>query len=375
MSLPDLPEVDFCETDTAEVEAEGIQTYERVAEVTLQPGDPERLFLEGNLLVVAQQRLEINDSAKQTYLAYARGAHLDQRGADHGSMGQRLAATAAKATVRFEIDEALAFDVSIPAGTRVTPDGELVFATTDLATITAGQTWVEVEAECETAGAAGNGYVAGQIDQLVDPVAYVTAAANTTTSLGGSDAESDDRYRERLFLAPLAYSSAGPRGARIFWTKSAHPDIGDVDSATTDYGVYTVWVLMSDGSLPDQEVLDQVEAAVDQDERMPEGFEVIAAAPEEVPLALDLTYYLYSGYSSLLGQIQAAVSAAVQDWVTWQTTKINRDVNPGRLAAALLAIEGLKRVEIASPVYQVLGGGQVARIISSTVTYGGLEDE
>ena len=60
----------------------------------------------------------------------------------------------------------------IPAGTRATPDGDVVFATLQDLTIPAGQLSGDVAAECTQAGEIGNGFVPGQIKQAVDVFPY-----------------------------------------------------------------------------------------------------------------------------------------------------------------------------------------------------------
>ena len=64
--------------------------------------------------------------------------------------------------------------------------------------------------------------VVGQINTLVDPIAYISSVSNTTASTGGTDTEDDENYRERIQLAPESFSVAGSEGAYIYWARSAH---------------------------------------------------------------------------------------------------------------------------------------------------------
>ena len=72
-------------------------------------------------------------------------------------------------------------------------------------------------------------------------------------------------------------------------------------------------------------------------------------------------------------QIQTAVEEAVMGWVTWQRSKLGRDINPSELNHRMVTARA-KRTEIISPVFQVLNASQVAVITSKTLTLGGLED-
>jgi uncharacterized phage protein gp47/JayE len=76
-----------------------------------------------------------------------------------------------------------------------------MYAVNDNTVVTAGTTTVNVDCTCTTAGVVGNGYLAGMINAIVDPQAYVTAASNTDTSGGGADVESDEALRARIPLA------------------------------------------------------------------------------------------------------------------------------------------------------------------------------
>ena len=55
-----MSEITFAEIDPAEIEASVLTTYEGIAEVTLYPGDPVRLFLESLAYLIALQNNLIN---------------------------------------------------------------------------------------------------------------------------------------------------------------------------------------------------------------------------------------------------------------------------------------------------------------------------
>ena len=167
--------------------------------------------------------------------------------------------------------------------------------------------YIDVEAECQTAGASGNGFVAGQINRLVDPVAYVSAVENTTISLGGANVETDDNYRIRIRLSPEKYSTAGPDGAYVYWAKSAHQDIIDVAVYSPSPGEVNVRPLMTGGELPSQEILDLVEATLSDRDRRPLTDSLTVAAPDQVNYDIDVTYYLSRDQSALVTSLQTAV--------------------------------------------------------------------
>ena len=208
VDLRALSPVTFAPLSTSEVEASILTSYEGLTGVSLQPGDPVRLFLESLAYVVSVQNRLLNLAGQQGLLAYAQGAHLDHLGALMGV--SRIPAQSARLSLRFVLGEPLGFAVPIPEGTRVaTMDGQIAFATIADSEIASGELQVDVAALCTTSGAQATGLVPGQVTQLVDPIPYVVSVSNTTTSVEGADIEDDERLRERIRLAPETYTVAG----------------------------------------------------------------------------------------------------------------------------------------------------------------------
>lgn len=370
--LSNLPDITFVDADASRVEKQVVTTYEAIAEKGLSPGDPVRLFLESLAYLLAQQRYIINRSAKQNLLAYAEGEYLDHLGALTDT--ERLPAQPAQTTMQFSIGEPMDSAVLIPKGTRVTPGDQLYFATDEAVEIPAGETSVTVSATCQTAGATGNGYISGQVNKQVDVVEHVNSVSNTTTTLGGTDQESDDSLRERIRLAPEQYSSAGPNYGYRYFALKAHPDIIDVSVLSPEPGQIEIYALMEGGKLPSQETLDTIKAEASAVDRRPLSDTVSVSAPEQVEYSLELTYYISTADSTRAAAIRDAVQAAVDEFALWQRSAIGRDINPSELIRRVQSA-GAKRVEVVSPAScQALDGTQVAAETSISLTYGGLED-
>lgn len=373
MDINSLPEISFCETDAATIERAVIAPYEAIAGVSLAKGDPVRLYLGSLAYIIVQQRLLINQTGKMNLLAYAAGDYLDHLGAlvDTG----RLQAASASTTIRFSLDSALAWAVTIPVGTRVTPNGTTIFFATDTpAEAGIGAEYVDVHAICETPGDIGNGYVAGQINKMVDVIPYVAAVSNTTTSAGGADIEADDNYRLRIHTAPESFSVAGPSGAYEFWAKSASQNIADVAVYSPAPGTVRVYPLMTGGVLPGDEDLAAVEAILSDEKVRPLCDSVEVLAPAGVNYDVAATYYISRSDAAMAAQIQMSVGKAVSAFVLWQRARLGRDINPSKLIADIQGA-GAKRVDVSLPLAQPLSAWQVAQEGDVTVTYGGLEDE
>lgn len=204
---------------------------EAAVQEALYPGDERRIFLEAMMPVLVGIYNSVNDAAKQSMLRYARGTVLDAIGERLGVT--RLAGTEATCTVRFELAEPRRVATAIPKWTKVTADSNVYFATDRDAIIAAGETSVDVPASCTAPGALGNGYPPGSLSVPVDLIAYVNKVSNLDETAGGDDGElyddaGDDRFRERIRLAPERLSVAGPEEAYVYWAKSADASIADV---------------------------------------------------------------------------------------------------------------------------------------------------
>lgn len=366
-----MSEILFADIDSASIENAVITAYEQIAGVTLHPADPVRLFLESIAYTLAVQNNVINLAGRQNLLAYATGEHLDYIGMMVGTA--RLGASFASCEQAFYLKGPLAFAAEIPKGTRVTTgDGRVIFKTLEALEIRAGATSVSGRVEALVAGAQANGFVPGQVCQMVDPLPYIERTANLGVTLLGSDIESDERYRERIRQAPEAFSCAGPVGAYMFYTLAAHPDISAAAIYSPVPGTVDIRPVLKGGELPPKDVLDDVYAAVNADNVRPLTDTVLVQAPELVEFNIEFAWYLASERQVFLDTTRQAVAAAVEEYRLWQRTQPGRDILPIRLAS-LLEQAGVKRIVLKQPAYRKLEGWQLAREKTISVTFGGIE--
>ena len=453
----------FVETDIDAILTRLVSRYEELTGRTLRPADPDRVFMAWVAEAILQERVCQNYVGNQNLPSRAEGENLDAIGEMiYGIL--RLAAQPSQCTVRFTISEAQVTSIAIPQGTRVTDaSGNLIWATTEDAVIPIGSLYADVLVQCETAGEIGNGYVAGQINTLVDVdnILFYSSCENITTASGGSDEETDDQYYEFMREGLDAYSTAGPVGAYTHWAKSVSSNIADVkpiqprltltktiplytdgdgkkhgflagehlistsvivcasEGSTpavngTDYsyeyedqllnieikaggalasqtsiyvtvdcikaGYVYLYALMADGTLADATVKAAIAEACNQDTVRPLTDFVSVEDAELVTYNISLTYWIDRKTTKSLADIQTDVTAAVNEYVAWQSGKIGRDINPSYLEW-LLKDTGVKRVAIVSPPFIPLRNGddhtvpQVAQIGSVSVVNGGFEDE
>ena len=365
-------DVKFVETDPTHWESLLIDAYERTTNRTLIPSDPERLLINLQTYATTLLAIAINETAKQNLLAYATGIYLDKLAEFYGV--KRLPAKPARTTLRFSLTEPLNFDVVIPAGTRVAVNDEIYFATLQEVKIPAGDTYVDVEAQCNTAGSVGNGFSMGQIKNLMDPLPYISSVQNITMSMYGADEEDDGRFRERIRLSIERFTNAGSRQAYIFHTLSAHQDIQDVEVFSPAPGQVKAVFILRNGELPDSNMLELVRAYLSDEKVRPLTDQVIVSAPQLVQYDIAFTYYVNKKDSAKASFIRKQVERAVQDFIHWTKTKIGRDILPEELIKRVNQA-GAYRIDLISPTKQELTIEQVAHARNISITYGGLVDD
>lgn len=376
-SLPDISFIDNKDID--QVRQEMVADYESfISEatgqtVTLERSSVHRMELYAAAAQIYQAMQYIDRQGKQSILKYSYSDFLDNLAIFKGVT--RNPATPATTTLRFTLSAERDTATGIPQGTRVSTAGAIYFATDVYAEIPAGSTTVDVPATCTVAGTDGNGFAAGELATIVDPIPYVASVTNTTATEGGAEIESDDDLAERVFLAPGAYSTAGPEDGYLYHAKAYSAAIGDV-VATSNQAAGTVDIvfIMADGSTPGEEMIEGLEGYLQGKTIRPMTDLVRVAAPQEVTYTINLTYYINRSDSAKAVTIQAAVAQAVTDYQTWQRA-IGRDINPSQLVRMIMDA-GAKRVTVTAPTYTAVDATKVSAIQGDAViSYGGLEDD
>lgn len=371
MKLADLPDIDFVDVDTQTIENAVFTSYGNITGRTLAQGDPTRLFLLFVADVIVRLENKINATAKQNLLKYATGDNLDVLAAN--AWTTRIAASAAHTTLKATLSAAREKETIIPKGTRVSPQDKLYFATDMALVIKAGDTTGSVTATCTQTGTAGNGYRAGEIKNIVDPVAYVDSIVNTTLSEGGSDTETDDSLRERTWEAPETLSVAGPEGAYKARTKAVNSSIIDVFVDSPSAGTVRIVPLLTDGEVPDTELITEVHTALSAATVRPLTDKVEVTAPTVVSYDVNAKYYIDTDADA--STVQKNVSTAMTEFTAWERAKLGRDINPSKIVQILMDVSGVKRVEVTSPAFTVVENTQVAHEKTISVVMAGSEAE
>lgn len=364
-----MADIDFMNISTADIVERLVTGVENELGEPLYPGDERRLFLEALAPVLVGFITEANDACKQRLLRYARNEVIDALG--ERMQVERLQATPAKTVLRFSLAEARTQSTFIPQGTRATADGNAHFATTAAATIAAGETHVDVSAECTEGGAIWNGYGIGAIATITDLIPYIAGVTNLDVTHGGDDGEpqdsggeGDEHYRERVRLAPAKLSTAGPQESYIYHALAASPLITDV-KALNDHAAGTVeLIIMTAGGDPSEDVINAVKAACNDSTVRPLNDLLIVTGPERISYDVEIKYYTTAENEQATVAAIEGEGGALEQYNAWQQLKIGRDINPDKLRAFCLAPTegtGALRMDIIKPAFTQLTERQLAK--------------
>ncbi|MBA0396310.1 baseplate assembly protein [Stenotrophomonas maltophilia] len=176
--------------------------------------------------------------------------------------------------------------------------------------------------------------------------------------------ENDAAFRRRIQLAPESLSVAGPEGAYIFHTLSAHSDVLDASVASPSPGKVVVTVLSRQGNgTPSADLLKIVEAALLNDNVRPLTDYVTVAPASVKPFEIRARLVTFNGPDSALVLAEARRRV---DLFLQQTQRLGRDVPLSALYSAL-HVDGVHRVQLMAPTADMPVDAQSAPFCTSVV--------
>ena len=378
-SIKEYPEISFMKNYTMEQLADEMLSWfkEKRKELTgedivLGKADDRRIMLLAGAYFIYQGYMYMDDAGKMGLLKYSRGDYLENLGALKHIY--RKPATPSTTTLRFEITAPRTTTINIPRGTRVTAGDGVYFATTKYEEIKIGNTFVDIPAVCTTTGAGTNNYDIGDISTIVDLIAFIDGARNVTKPENGADIETDESLRQRIYIAPASYSTAGSVDSYEYFARQYSADITNVRITSPSPGVIEIRYLLRGGVIPEAESIKGLKEYLSGSDIRPLTDKVEVMAPVQVKYTLNLTYYINSSDQSRANTIQGKVTEAINEYITWQRSEIGRDINPDVLKQKIIEA-GAKRADIISPIFTVVDSNSVAGVETQTVTYGGLESD
>lgn len=365
-----LPEPQFIERDPAIIEQQVFADWESQTSITLTPNQPEWMMLKVIAYRETLVRIAIQEACKQNLLAFARFPMIDYLG--QLLTTPRLGPSFARTTMRFAAETEPAVPVPIPAETRVRTKNSLaVFRVLADTALPADTLYVDVLVEATVAGTHANGYLPGQVSELVDATPGIDSVENITLTAGGAGTESDTRYQERLLRAPDRYSTAGATASYEYHALSASGAIEDVYVFSPEPLVVHV-VLLDDGGSITPEIIDLVEAALAPETVRPQTDTVVVLASTSDDWTLDASLTLYADADPSTTLLAAQTAAAE---LVASRRKLGRSARIEQIKAKL-SVPGVYGVTVNSPMVDVdVEPTSWARCVGSTVVVGGFASE
>lgn len=365
-----LPEPKIVDTEGPPIAARMVARFEELTGRPLAPSQVEWVVLQVLAYEESLLRIQMNQGAKQNLVRFAEYPMLDHLGVLVAL--ERLPAQYAITTMQFSIEEPLGVDTLIPTGNRSkSKDGVAVFAIDEDATIVAGQTQSNtVPATATTTGLTQNGYLEGQLSEMVDQVAGVTCQNLSQTS-GGAPQETTVRMRERFRLAPDAASTAGGEAGYRFWALSASQVIEDVAVLSPAPNQIDI-VLLDDGGNMTPEIQALVLAKLTPDTVRPQNDEVTCRASDsdDFTIEAELTLYKDADPTTALALANERAQAFIKS-----RRKLNLSATRGQIATKL-SVPGVHSVNLIEPATDIVPGEDSwARCTGVDVSVAGFSEE
>lgn len=348
--------------EVKQIIADSIAQYEQATGKLLQPAHIERLIIDVYAFRELLARKGINEAFRQTFPQTATGIALDLCGETLGCY--RLKDKPARTILRFSV-KGDHQSILIPKGTQVAISDELYFSTLNDDVITPLISYVEIEAECNQFGTAGNGWEVGRVKTLKSRLNTDTelTIANIDISSGGLSEEDDDSYRKRILAAPEAFTTCGSIAAYGYHTRAVSQAIADVNIATPHGGLVRVTVLTKDG-VADSRLLSDIQKYLSAERRRPLCDTVEVQAPVKRDYQIRATLTLLEGYREDI--VKTVARDALQNYLATKTKKLGLDVVPSAIISAL-RVEGVYDVNLQQPSKMVIAENQWANCTAVSI--------
>lgn len=298
---------------------------------------------------------------RQAFLQTAEGENLDKHGALRGV--ERAKARCAEGTLRFGISKALPEPLTIPAGTVCLTENWTAFETTEDGVLKAGNLTTDVAARAVEAGSSGN-VLAGQIVAMQTKPDGIETVTNVYSFTGGREAETDERYRERILAAYRGLSN----GTNIGYYQQLALSVEGVDYAEVIprvNGIGTVGVVVSteSGTVP-ASVIAEVNERMAQRREL--GITVTVSTPTKLEVSIEATLQTAEGYT--LAQAQESVEAALR--ACFSGNQIGKTIYRNGLIAAAMNTGMIHDITLTSPASDVKAMEKQRPVLRSIILEG-----
>ena len=281
---------------------------------------------------------------RQCFPQTATGEELDKHAFLRGLT--RNEAVRATGTLRFSVGTAAQTDLPIPQGTVCMTAGLVTFETTREAVLPAGNLSVDVPAQAVRPGSGGN-TPAGTIRTMAVARAGVAARTPPAALTGGRGTERDEDLRARI-LASYQRLPNGTNAAYYEQEATALEGVAAANVLPKNRGLGTVDIyIAADGGLPSQELLEEVQNALESKREIAVDLRVLS--PQAV--TVNVLVSVKARESHLIQSVREAVSAAIQTW--FDGGLLGKDLLLADLHQLIYETEGVANYRIDSPANDV----------------------
>lgn len=296
----------------------------------------------------------------QCFPQTAQGTYLDGHAMMRGIT--RREATRAVGTLRFSVTSPASVELTIAAGTACMTAGEVRFQTTADAVLAIGELSVDVPAEALESGAAGN-VPPDTVTILTACPVGITGCTNPIAFTGGSDQENDESLRARVLESYLRL----PNGANAAWyeqTAMSHEGVAAAQAVGRARGIGTVDVyIATEAGLPDGELLEEVQADLQDKREIAVDVEVLAPEAKSVDVTVEVAPSDGTSFETIKALVEQAVA------VLFTGELLGKPLLLAELGSRIYAVEGVQNYHISSPAADVSGGNGVLPLLGTlTVT-------
>lgn len=412
----------FITANPEAIEQDLVKYFEDLTGRTLYPAQDERIMIHIIAYMANLNRIAANEAATLNLVDFSRKPFVDYIGARVGVY--RLEPQSAKTTFRVKLTETLASPYTILKDTQIeSKDGQVIFNFDKDLTIPAGVLTADIEGIAETPGLLGNGYLSGEVKNILNPIPYVESIENITTTSGGADEEDDQPYIDRIKLAPEK-KGVGTKWAYIFNAKSAHQDIVDVTvenaeepvaltykisttthtatvnqttGAITGTGISTGSVNFNTGQMsltfsqavsefnavipknegtvnvypltrtgaPSQEIIDTVKDTLMDEKTKPltDNVVVISPAPKDFNVSLNAIVLPEAD----LPKVESELNKRIDEFIDAIGKALNESVIPSKIIEKAQSIEGVQEIQLFNPAKILVDKNEFARCTGKTI--------
>lgn len=277
---------------------------------------------------------------RQCFPQTAEGEDLDKHAKLRGVT--RRTATRSVGTVRFYVDQARDTDTEIPAGTVCMTAGGVRFTTDAGGAVPAGELYCEVPVTAVEAGAAGN-VGQGTIVYMALPPTGISACANPAPLSSGQDQEGDQELRERV-LATFRRLANGANNAFYQQEAMSFDGVAAVTVLPRNRGVGTVdLVPAAQGGVPDQALLDALQAHFDRVREIACDVKVIPPTVETV----DVSVKLWAKEDGSFDDVAGAVEKRLEGWFNGE--RLGKALPRAQLISLIYGVDGVANCQLEEP--------------------------